>query len=247
MMDITRSLRRGVASTILLTATVFVAVAAGGDRLRDFILSRAIFSPAQNSAAGVWSLDPEMVELLQRGGEVLPAPVREVAESFADAGRVAAALFETTAENIRSLALFITEQNPDIPMGTALIQAAAFWKYSIKYEAPIDLIVAVAQTESRFDPEARSGAGAAGVMQVMWKVHSGLLLANGILEEGQLYDPDLGIAAGSLLLSRYLRADGDTLTALGRYYGGPPEVYWKRVSRNLERLRKANIVAPGEP
>ncbi|MDI9369513.1 MAG: lytic transglycosylase domain-containing protein [Synergistaceae bacterium] len=247
MTDTIKALRRGVASAVLLAAAVFLTIAAARDELRDYIMSRAIFSPPPNRAASVWSLDPEMVELLQSGGKIIPAPVREAAESFADAGRVAAALFGTTAENIRNLASFIMEQNPDISADTALIQAAAFWKYSIKYDAPIDLVIAVAQTESQFNPGARSGAGAAGVMQVMWKVHSGLLFANGILDESQLYDPDLGIAAGSLLLSRYLRADGNTVTALGRYYGGPPEVYWKRVSRNLERLRKANIVTPSEP
>ena len=117
---------------------------------------------------------------------------------------------------------------------------------SIKYSAPIDLVIAVAQTESRFDPGARSPAGAAGVMQVMWKVHSGLLQANGILSEEELHNPDLGIAAGSLLLSRYLRTHEDLQTALGRYFGGPASVYWKKVSRNLEKLRKANIVAPSD-
>ena len=242
MSDLTGRVRRMVIGLLASSSAVLLLTGCEGDRLRDFIMSRAIFAPPADEGPKPWTVGPEMIDLLRSGGGGIFAPAVEIAGAFSEAGRAAADLLVATADRIRDLALFITGQNPDIPMETALVQAAAFWKYSIKYSVPIDLVIAVAQTESRFDPGARSPAGAAGVMQVMWRVHSGLLLANGIMDEAQLHDPELGIAAGSLLLSRYLRAEGDVKTALGRYFGGSPTVYWRRVSRNLEWLHRADIV-----
>ncbi|HPE66333.1 MAG TPA: transglycosylase SLT domain-containing protein [Synergistales bacterium] len=240
-------IRRSITALFLFSALLFLLIGIEGEKIRFMIADMEIFRPPNlGSTEGFWSVNPEMIELFQNAGRTIPSSFSDIARTFTSAGHVAATLFEATAENIRNLAVFITEQNANILMESALIQAAAFWKYSIKYEVPLDLIVAVAHTESHFNPEARSGAGAAGVMQVMWKVHSGLLQANGILSEEELHNPDLGIAAGSLLLSRYLRTHEDLQTALGRYFGGPASVYWKKVSRNLEKLRKANIVAPSD-
>lgn len=133
---------------------------------------------------------------------------------------------------------YIQKQNSRIDDLTALREAIAFIHYSTKYEVPLDLVVAVANTESHFDPEAKSGHGSAGVMQVTWRVHAGLLQANGIFYEEDLHDPVKGIAAGTLLVSRYLKAYGTPQKALGRYYGGSASVYWNRVSKNLARLKK---------
>lgn len=133
---------------------------------------------------------------------------------------------------------YIRKQNKRIDELTALQEAFAFIHYSTKYDVPLDLAIAVANTESHFDPQAKSGHGSAGVMQVTWRVHSALLQANGINSEEDLHDPVQGIAAGTLLLSRYLKAYDTTEKALGRYYGGSASVYWSRISRNLARLKK---------
>ncbi len=103
-------------------------------------------------------------------------------------------------------------------------------------------MVAVAHTESHFRPEAKSAAGAAGIMQVMWKVHAGLLRANGIMNEEDLNDPEMGIAAGSLLISRYLKPTeiqkplSDAIMAGGVGLLGA-------VSRNLAKIQNAKLVA----
>jgi soluble lytic murein transglycosylase-like protein len=143
-----------------------------------------------------------------------------------------------TEEQVAQLKEYIIIQNPRIPETTALEEAYAFLHYSMKYNVPLDLVVAVANTESHFDPGAKSGHGSAGIMQVTWKVHSALLQANGIKSEEELHDPRKGIAAGCLLISRYLKEYGNTREALGRYYGGSASVYWGRVSKNLARLRQ---------
>jgi soluble lytic murein transglycosylase-like protein len=140
-------------------------------------------------------------------------------------------------KNASVIALYIVHQNRNIEVETVWKQAVSFVHYSKKYDVPLTLAVAVANTESHFNPDARSSYGAAGVMQVVWRIHSDLLKAHGgIHSERDLHDPEKGIAAGTLLLSRYLQAYGSTQRALGRYYGGPVENYWPKISRNINRV-----------
>jgi len=134
---------------------------------------------------------------------------------------------------VETLSDFIQAQNGNISSKTAFRIACAVKHYSLKYSVPFDLAIAVAHTESHFDPNARSSYGALGVMQVVWRVHAAMLRANGIFEEEQLLQPEFGIEAGCLVLSDYLRNSVDTQTALGRYYGGDSNVYWGRISRSL--------------
>jgi hypothetical protein len=141
-----------------------------------------------------------------------------------------------TQQKAAVLALYIKKQNPKIDALTAWREAAAFLHYSSKYNIPLSLAVAVANTESHFDPKAKSNFGAMGVMQVAWHVHYNLLMANGIKSQSELYDPEKGIAAGSLLLSRYLKHYKSTKIALKRYYGGPVGKYWAKVSRYKNKV-----------
>ena len=136
--------------------------------------------------------------------------------------------------DVETLKGFIQAQNGSISSKTAFRIASAIKHYSLKYGVPFDLAIAVAHTESHFNPNARSNYGALGVMQVVWRVHSALLRENGIFEENLLYQPEFGVAAGCLVLSGYLRDSVDTQTALGRYYGGDSSVYWERISRSLD-------------
>lgn len=244
----TLMIRRGVLSLLICSTALFLFINIEGDRLKAKASGNLFSSSLFHSDSYLnWFLNPDTVGLLQSiGTNLIPDNLTDLSRTVAITGDILYSLLQATAENISSLADFIVDQNSAIPMDTALIQANAFWKYSIKYELPLDLAIAVAHTESHFNPKARSSAGAAGVMQVMWRVHSGLLQANGIMAEDDLYDPDLGIAAGSLLLSRYLRAYDNTQSALGRYYGGSPQVYWRRVSRNLDTIRGANIIEPSD-
>ena len=148
-------------------------------------------------------------------------------------------------EQAALIARFIRSQNAKIDALTAWREAAAFVHYSRKYGVPTDLAVAVANIESHFNPQAKSGYGAMGVMQVVWRIHHHLLRVNGILSSDDLHNPEIGIAAGCLLLGRYLRAYGDTDRALGRYYGGSAKVYKKRINTRLANLRNyaASIAA----
>jgi soluble lytic murein transglycosylase-like protein len=141
--------------------------------------------------------------------------------------------------NVASTALFIRKTNPKIDAKTAWREAAAFVHYSAKYGVPFALSTAVGKAESTFNPDAVSSKGASGVMQVMWKIHKGLLNSNGIhasSTENPLSDPENAIAAGCLLLSRYLRAYGSLQLAMKRYSGGASASYLRTVNRNIASI-----------
>lgn len=81
-----------------------------------------------------------------------------------------------------------------------------------------DLIKAVIQTESRFDPRASSGAGAKGLMQLMPKTAK----AVGIEDP---FDPRQNIFGGVKYLSQMMeRYKGNTALALAAYNAGPGNV-----------------------
>jgi len=141
--------------------------------------------------------------------------------------------------DVASIALFIRHSNKRIDEKTAWREAAALVHYSAKYGVPAVLTTAVAETESSFNPDAVSSKGASGVMQVMWRIHNGLLRSNGIEAapgKNPLADPEQAIAAGCLLLSRYLRAYGSVQKAMDRYSGGNSSSYRNKVNVNMARL-----------
>jgi hypothetical protein len=51
-----------------------------------------------------------------------------------------------------------------------------------------------------------------------------------------LADPEHSIAAGCLLLSRYIRAYGSVRKAIDRYYGGTSATYHRKINVNMAKL-----------
>lgn len=95
---------------------------------------------------------------------------------------------------------------------------------SKKYGVDSNLILAVINQESNFDPYATSGVGAAGLMQIMPQNFSHL----GITDE---FDITQNVNGGTKLLKEYLNQfGGNTEMALMAYNGGPGTMQKRGVS-----------------
>lgn len=81
---------------------------------------------------------------------------------------------------------------------------------------PLSLLTAVAEQESRFDPVARSRAGAQGLMQVMPATARQLGLDPAV--------PSSNVLAGARYLRRMLDRFADNELALAAYNAGPSAV-----------------------
>ncbi|HEY6843437.1 MAG TPA: lytic transglycosylase domain-containing protein [Thermoanaerobaculia bacterium] len=95
-----------------------------------------------------------------------------------------------------------------VPFGSIIYDEAK------KNDLPPELVAAVAHTESKFQPTARSGAGAIGLMQLVPRTGRWLGARN-------LTDPAQNIMAGAKYL-KYLtdRFNGDTTRAIAAYNAG---------------------------
>ena len=115
-----------------------------------------------------------------------------------------------------------------------------FNKASTTYNVDKRLLIAVAKTESDFNPKATSGAGAKGIMQLMDSTAKSLGVTNS-------YDPEQNIMGGAKYLSQLLKIyDGDRNKALAGYNAGTGNVarygaekyssYYNKVNANEKAL-----------
>ena len=86
----------------------------------------------------------------------------------------------------------------------------------------MDLLLAVAATESAWNPDARSHANAHGIMQIQWP---GTARHLGVTRVAELYNPCLNIELGARYLRELLDAnDGNVERALAAYNYGPGRI-----------------------
>jgi soluble lytic murein transglycosylase-like protein len=89
-----------------------------------------------------------------------------------------------------------------------------------QYGVPVELVFGVIQTESAWNPNASSWAGAKGLMQLMPKTFAGLGF-----NPGMILDPATNVSAGVKYLSQMLkRYSGSWALAAMAYNGGPGTV-----------------------
>jgi soluble lytic murein transglycosylase len=110
--------------------------------------------------------------------------------------------------------------------------------HSRNYDLDPALLAAVVYSESRFDPDAESEAGAVGLMQLLPETAKGIALRTGGdgFVVSDLRDPEINIRYGCWYLD-HLREHyhGDTRLALAAYHAGPGNVdRWQRNGGKIE-------------
>jgi soluble lytic murein transglycosylase-like protein len=124
------------------------------------------------------------------------------------------------------------------------------------HQVPVDLLLAVAATESAWNPDARSSANAHGIMQIQWP---GTAKHLGVRRVSELYNPCLNIELGARYLRELLDAsDNDVETALAAYNYGPGRIaradklpdgakkYAAKVAGHRQRIEAGNTAASEE-
>jgi soluble lytic murein transglycosylase len=94
------------------------------------------------------------------------------------------------------------------------------------YDLPPTLLAAVIYTESKFDADARSGAGAVGLMQLLPETAKGIAIRTGGdgFVVADLLDPEINVRYGSWYLRNLLNRYDDVRTALATYHAGQGNV-----------------------
>lgn len=94
-------------------------------------------------------------------------------------------------------------------------------KYCEEYGVPESLMYAVIHTESGYDKDAKSSAGALGLTQITPETFSWLQTKTGEkYSDNDLYTPEISIKYGTLFYSMLLDEFGDTKTAVAAYHAG---------------------------
>ncbi len=121
-------------------------------------------------------------------------------------------------------------------------------RYPLRYDAIVRdharnyrldpaLLAAVIYTESKFDANAESAAGALGLMQLLPDTAKGIALRTGGAKfvVNDLYDPEINVRYGSWYLRHLLDRYGDEETALAAYHAGQANVdRWRAQGLDIE-------------
>ena len=172
--------------------------------------------PAQNQPPQQAQIDHDLATAKQIADQVtggVTGAVTTVAQTAAQApAQIAKTVMQAPKEvvNIAEQAEQAKENffKTQVPFGSLIYSEAK------RNNLPPELVAAVAHTESKFQPTARSGAGAIGLMQLVPKTGRWLGASN-------LTDPVQNIMAGAKYL-RYLtdRFGGDQQKAIAAYNAG---------------------------
>jgi soluble lytic murein transglycosylase len=105
------------------------------------------------------------------------------------------------------------------------------------YDLDPALLAAIIYTESKFDANARSGAGAVGLMQLLPDTAKGIAVRTGGAKfvVADLTVPELNVRYGSWYVRHLLDRYGDERTALAAYHAGQGNVdEWRRQGVDIQ-------------
>lgn len=95
--------------------------------------------------------------------------------------------------------------------------------YARKRDLEPSLVYAVIRCESGFDPEAQSNVGAKGLMQLMDETFEWAQMRDGVRDyenPSRLFEPEMNIRYGTLVLRLLLDEFGSTENAVAAYHAG---------------------------
>jgi cell wall-associated NlpC family hydrolase len=144
-----------------------------------------------------------------------PSTIRRVLPEASAASTLTSAGSSRSLNPARSVGTVSASSSPAMAAAPAAYREL-FERAGKRYGVAPDLLAAVAQTESGFNPRAVSGAGARGLMQLMPATARGL----GV----DPTNPAEAVDGAARLLSGHLRSFGSTSLALAAYNAGPGAV-----------------------
>jgi cell wall-associated NlpC family hydrolase len=144
-----------------------------------------------------------------------PSHIRRVLSGTTSGTSQLKALVSAPSRSLTSSTAGSSASSPAMAAAPAAYRAL-FQQAGQKYGVSADLLAAVAQTESGFNPAAVSSAGARGLMQLMPATAKGLGVNPAI--------PAQAVDGAARLLSQHLRSFGSTSLALAAYNAGPGAV-----------------------
>jgi soluble lytic murein transglycosylase-like protein len=140
--------------------------------------------------------------------------------------------FEKVLEEVSS-----GKNTPNVP---ALVEKA-----SLKYGIPKEILMAIINVESGFNPRAynknKDGTEDRGLMQVNYQHNLGLMKEYGITDPEQLYDPELNIEIGARILYENYKRFGNWVMAIKAYNGLKADNwdYVRKVLSKVSELRRS--------
>jgi soluble lytic murein transglycosylase len=109
--------------------------------------------------------------------------------------------------------------------------------HAANYDIDPALLAAVIEQESKFRADAKSSAGAIGLMQLLPDTAKGIAIHTGgskfVLSD--LYNPEINIRYGAWYLHHLMQRYGDERTALAAYNAGQQNVdRWRAEGKGIE-------------
>jgi peptidoglycan lytic transglycosylase len=109
--------------------------------------------------------------------------------------------------------------------------------HAANYHIDPALLAAVIEQESKFRADARSSAGAIGLMQLLPATAKGIAIHTGGSKfvVSDLFDPEINVRYGAWYLHHLLQRYGDEETALAAYNAGQQNVdRWRAEGQGIE-------------
>ena len=109
--------------------------------------------------------------------------------------------------------------------------------HAANYDIDPALLAAVIEQESKFRADARSSAGAIGLMQLLPATAEGIAIHTGGSKfvVSDLFDPEINVRYGAWYLHHLLQRYGDEETALAAYNAGQQNVdRWRAEGQGIE-------------